>query len=334
MVNKIILLISIIAFLFSTSKILAQSTNNVESYPSVQLSNGTLDVLVFVPDKDKGYYRSVRFEWSGFMAQVTYKGHTFFQDPYYQDDGGPVPVKHDPLNTGCGTGIAEEFRNPLGYETAAAGEPFLKIGVGLLEKSDSKPYFFAEPYKIIKPGEWKVTHGQDWILFEQSISTGFGYAYQYSKKISLAPGQPEITVLHILKNTGTKMIASNPYCHNFFCFDKNPAGPDYAFQFTVPIVTIDSFKDKAVINGNSFRLLKYLAGSDPVGGAINIGKRNEFLVSNSKSGTKVFVKGDNPLSSFYIYIWKPGYCPEPMIDIKIEPGAKQEWTNHYRFEVD
>ena len=42
---------------------------NSESYPSVELSNGLLDALIFIPDKDNGYYRSVRFDWSGLMAR-------------------------------------------------------------------------------------------------------------------------------------------------------------------------------------------------------------------------------------------------------------------------
>jgi len=299
----------------------------------MQLSNGIIDVQVFLPDKDTSYYRSARFDWSGFLAQVTYRGHTFFQNPIKPDDG-PSSVLHDPLNTGSGTGIAEEFRDPLGYDTAANNELFLKIGVGLLEKSGPKAYFFAEPYKILKPGQWSVTCGKDWILFEQTISTGFGYGYQYSKKISLVPGKPEISVLHILKNTGTKMIKSNTYCHNYFCFDNDFAGTNYALRFENEIKAIDNFKDKAIISGNSFRLLKNPSGSDPVSGAVNVGTKNEFNLSNSKSRTTVFVKGDNPLSSFYIYIWRPGFCPEPMIDLNIKPGEKQEWTNQYRFRIN
>ena len=41
---------------------LAQGNAKAADYPSVRLSNGILDVSVFLPDKDKGYYRSARFE--------------------------------------------------------------------------------------------------------------------------------------------------------------------------------------------------------------------------------------------------------------------------------
>ena len=306
--------------------------NNSESYPSVGLSNGLLDALIFIPDKDNGYYRSTRFDWSGFLAQVTYKKHTYFQD--WSEMESPMPGAHDPLNTASGTGIAEEFREPLGYQNAAVGEPFLKIGVGLLEKKAGKPYFFAEPYKIIQPGGWATTHSNDWILFEQSLSTNFGYSYRYSKKITLVQGKPEITVSHILFNTGVKPIFSNTYCHNYFLFDKDHAGINYTLKFTNPIEELDSFKDKASIEENSFRLLNNLTGSKPVAGAVNVGKKYEFAISNSKTGTKVHVTGDNPLSSFFIYITPPAFCPEPMIDLNINPGQKQEWNNHYCFAAE
>ena len=305
---------------------------NSESYPSVVLSNGILDALIFIPDKDNGYYRSVRFDWSGFMAQVTYNGHTFFQD--WSELESPMPGIHDPLNTASGTGIAEEFREPLGYENASIGQPFLKIGVGLLEKPWNNAYFFAEPYKILHPGEWKINQGKDWILFEQSISTESGYAYRYSKRISLLPGKPEISVSHVLVNSGTKQIISNTYCHNFFRFDKDDAGTNYTIKFAQAVTPIDSFKDKALISGNTFRLINNLYGKTPVAGAVNVGTKNEFTVTNSKTGTKISVTGDNPLSSFYLYIWQAAMCTEPMITINIKPGQKQEWTNRYHFEIE
>ena len=263
---------------------------------------------------------------------MTYNGHTFFQD--WSERESPMPGIHDPLNTASGTGIAEEFREPLGYETAAIGETFLKIGVGLLEKPWNKAYFFAEPYKILHPGEWKINQGKDWILFEQSISANSGYGYRYSKKISLLPGKPEISVSHVLVNSGTRQIISNTYCHNFFRFDKDDAGTNYTIQFAQDVKPIDSFEDKALISGNTFRLINNLYGKTPVSGAVNVGTKNEFIVANAKTGTKISVSGDNPLSSFYLYIWQAALCPEPMIDINIKPGQKQEWTNHYRFEIE
>jgi len=40
-------------------------------HPKEKLSNGKLDVVVFLPDKDNGYYRSTRFDWSGLVPCVS-----------------------------------------------------------------------------------------------------------------------------------------------------------------------------------------------------------------------------------------------------------------------
>lgn len=312
--------------------IFSQEAINNERYPFIKLSNGILDALVFIPDKGKGYYRSSRFDWSGFMAQVEFKRHTFFQD--WTEKDRPGNGYHDPLNTAAGTGIAEEFRDPLGYEKAVAGDPFLKIGIGLLQKLNKNKYFFAENYKILYTGEWKTSSGSDWILFEQSINTELGYSYIYSKKISLTIREPEISVFHSLKNTGTLQIISNTYCHNFFCFDKDIPGTNYSLQFCNPIELSDSLKAKVSLDGNSIHLLNNIKEKDTVAGALTTGSGYGFTLSNATTGTKVIVSGDNPLSSFYVYISLQSLCPEPMIDLNIDPGSKQEWTIHYRFEAN
>ena len=95
-----------------------------------------------MPDEEKGYYRSTRFDWSGIIAQVEYVGLSFFQE-WIDYIGTISPGKLDSYDSGTGTGTAEEFRKPLGYEDAKPGSPFLKIGVGILERADEKPYHFA-----------------------------------------------------------------------------------------------------------------------------------------------------------------------------------------------
>jgi hypothetical protein len=46
----------------------------------------------------------------------------------------------------------------LGYKEASPGEPFIKIGIGLLEKVDEPNYRFWQAYKIIKVGKWEVSY--------------------------------------------------------------------------------------------------------------------------------------------------------------------------------
>lgn len=63
--------------------------------------NGKVDVLVFLLDKNDGYYRSTRFEWSGVIPCVSLNGHRFF---------GEWLSQYDPLKNDAVTGPVEEFR--------------------------------------------------------------------------------------------------------------------------------------------------------------------------------------------------------------------------------
>src|SRR5215813_4323923 len=100
-------------------------------HPKEMLSNGKLDVLVFLPDKNNGYYRSTRFDWSGVVPCVSLNGHRFFGEWFAQYD----PLKNDSI-----TGPVEEFRSddgPMGYDKP----------IELPVKAD------AIGYKDAKPGE-------------------------------------------------------------------------------------------------------------------------------------------------------------------------------------
>ena len=97
------------------------------AYPHVTLSNGILEMSVFLPDAEKGFYRSTRFDWTGIPCQLTFKGHTFFMKR-------PFQRPHDPLTPGHGMSLAEEFDIggnvpiPQRFEEAKPGETFMKIG--------------------------------------------------------------------------------------------------------------------------------------------------------------------------------------------------------------
>jgi hypothetical protein len=47
-------------------------------FPKAVLSNGSVQAVVYLPDAQKGYYRSTRFDWSGVVPCLAYKGHTYF----------------------------------------------------------------------------------------------------------------------------------------------------------------------------------------------------------------------------------------------------------------
>ena len=72
--------------------------------------------------------------------------------------------------------------------------------------------------------EWKIRKKSDEILFEHTLSHK-GYAYVYTKTITLAEGRPVLVISHSLRNTGTLPAKTEMYNHNFFVFDNKPVGP-------------------------------------------------------------------------------------------------------------
>ncbi len=134
------------------------------SYPKAAISNGAVNAVLYLPDAKNGYYRGSRFDWSGVVGCLAYKGHTYFGVwfPHYD------PLLHDAI-----TGPVEEFRSSngdsaLNYDQAKPGEPFVKIGVGVLRKIDDSPYKFTAAYPLIDGGQMDGSHN----AAERLLQTG------------------------------------------------------------------------------------------------------------------------------------------------------------------
>jgi len=327
---RIVLLVGIsLSFgLYSLVSIGGQAA--ADEYPSAEISNGLIKMKLFLPDPEKGYYRGTRFDWSGVMSQLEYKGHNYFDEWKTTHD----PEVHDDI-----VGPVEEFKTrgtALGYDEAKAGEPFIKIGIGLLEKTDEPNYNFSYPYKIIKAGTWKVKVGADWVMFRQEFSDESGWGYRYTKRIEMARGKPEFTIEHTLKNTGSKHIETHQYNHNFFVIDGTPIGRDYALKFPFQVKATRDLKGLMEINGNEFAFVKDLAEGSlftELEGFGDSADDHEIVIENRKTGAGVKISGDRPISMFNFWTIKTTVCPEPYIELNIPPGEKEKWETHYQFYV-
>ena len=118
-----------------------------DQFPQTEITNGVIRAHLYLPDSNNGYYRGTRFDWSGVISDLEYKGHTYFGKWYKEEHD---PGFHDHL-----AGPVEEF-TPVGYDEAKTGETFLKIGVGMLVKPEEAKYSFATRYKNTNSGAWKV----------------------------------------------------------------------------------------------------------------------------------------------------------------------------------
>jgi len=207
-----------------------------QNFPSHVITNGEITARVYLPDAKNGFYKSTRFDWSGAIASLQYKGHQFYgnwfskiTDIYdfgYEPNDDVISAEFTAM-----VGPAEEF-GAIGYNEAKPGGVFVKPGIGALRRVDDTGYNHSKPYEIANGGKWKITRGTDAIEFVHTLTEpSIDFGYVYTKVIRLTKGKPQMTIEHVLKNTGKQPIVTNVYDHNFTTLDHQPPGPDYEISF-------------------------------------------------------------------------------------------------------
>jgi hypothetical protein len=301
------------------------------SYPKASISNGIIDAVVYLPNAKNGYYRGSRFDWSGVVGCLTWKGHTYFGVwfPHYD------PFLHDAI-----TGPVEEFRSgddrgPLNYDQAKPGEPFVKPGVGVLRRIDDGPFKFSAPYPLVDGGKWTVRPGRGGVFFQQDLKSPSGIAYVYKKKLKLDKHRPILILEHELKNTGTETIDTEVYNHDFFMLDGAPSGPGMIVRFPFEPKAESALGNGARIDGKEIIYERELETGQTAAGALTGYSGNvsdyDFYVENRNTGAGVEQSGDLPISKIYFWSIRTTICPEAYVHLKIPPGQTAHWTIRYRF---
>jgi hypothetical protein len=324
--------------------LLAAASLCAADYPSAEISSGDLRVKLYLPDARTGFYRASRFDWSGMITSLMYRGHEYYGpwfqrvDPSVRDfiyDG--VDIVASPSTAAVGP--AEEFitgeNQPLGYNDAKAGGSFVKIGVGALRKPDDSEYDQFRLYELADGGTWTVQRTAQSIEFTQTLTdpeTGYGYVYR--KTISVSKN--EMTIRHRLRNTGSKPIDTNVYNHNFLRIDGIAPGPDYTI--TVPFA-IQSQRppdpSRAEIRGNQIVYRKLLVDQDSVWTSIEgfgrDAKDYDVRIENNRSHAGLRITGDRPLESESLWSIRAVLAVEPFVKIHAAPGEEFSWSMKYTY---
>jgi hypothetical protein len=326
--------------------------------PTASISNGKVHATLQLPDVNDGYYRAARFDWSGSIASLEAAGHSYFGQWSNRRD----PKVHDSI-----TGPVEDYA-PLNYDDAKPGESFVKIGVGVLKKMDEQPYRFATAYEFIDHGKWSVRHGSDFVEYRHELTDPqSGYGYVYTKTVRLTPGKAQLTIEHVLRNTGKKAIATNVYNHGFFMLDQQPTGPDITVTFPFEARAAREMTGLAEVRGKQIVYLKELpenqaGGGAPTGASAAAGsgaagvapggapargggqastqiegfsttdpKDFDIAIENHKTGAGVRILGNRPLWRINFWSVKTTVCPEAYVEVKEEPGRTFRWKLTYDF---
>ncbi|MCE7043966.1 hypothetical protein [Dyadobacter sp. CY312] len=298
-------------------------------FPRARISNGLIKAELYLPDKTNGYYRGTRFDWGGVMPELEYKGHHFFGQwfPEYN------PTLHDAI-----MGPVEEF-SVLGFNEAAVGAEFLKIGVGTLLKPDDNAYSFARTYEVKNGGKWKVKKRKNRIEFTHELTDATGYAYRYKKIVRLVKGKTEMVLEHSLKNIGRKSIETSVYNHNFFVIDKEPTNENMKMSFPFEVSAEGrGFGTTALTENKSITYTRSLAKGESVfsAGLKGLGDTAadyDITIQNLKSGAGVRITADQPIDKLVYWACSTTACPEPYIKLSVKSGETINWKINYDFSV-
>jgi hypothetical protein len=339
--------------------------------PSHRITNGDISATVYLPDAKNGFYTTTRFDWSGAVGRLNYKGHEYYgtwfskiADIYDFGYEGPEKVVISADFTAM-VGPADEF-GELGYGDVESGGLFVKPGVGVL-KRDEGTYNHSRPYAIANSGTWDVRKSRDAVEFTHTLSEpSINFGYVYTKIVRLTPGKPQMTIAHVMRNTGSKPIVTNVYNHNFTTIDTLPTGPDVEITVPWPMTRAvgraspprpepppdpyaplaagqrmgtqcshPTMRPLANPQGNRLVYAKVLEGAECYSASFTgfgaEAKDNDIRVENKRAGAGVRITGDRPLVRFGYWSIRTVVAPEPYIDINIAPGQQFAWTNTFDY---
>lgn len=309
--------------------------------PIAEITNGTIRAMVYLPDPVNGFYQGTRFDWSGVVRSIQANGHLYY-GPWFTKRSATVRDfiydREDIVAGPCSStmGPADEFR-PLGYEAAQPGGTFVKIGVGVLRRTDEKAYDAFKLYPVADHGKWSVKRRDDSIEILHILSDeSSGYRYEYRKTLRLVKGKSEMKLAHSLKNMGKDAIETQVYNHNFLVIDgKGPqAGTTVMLPFAVSTGRAPN-PDLAVIEGNKVVYKKTLAGEDvvsfPITGFGDTASDHEIRIENSALKAGMSIRGDKPLRSVNLWSIRSNVSVEPFVDVSVAPGKEFRWTSSYRY---
>jgi len=286
-----------------------------------RLKNKNLEIQIDLPDEN---YNFSRFDWTGKITQLI-----------FQNIPLSIDERIDMVNEAdIGKGFFNEFGidSALGFEEAARGEWFHKIGVGVLQKEDDE-YLFHKKYEI-KPAQFKITTAPNKIVFNCISATVNGYAYVLRKEIALQ--ESGFTINYVLENMGKKDIRTNEYVHNFMSINKALIGSDYVLKFPFQIKperfgeTVN-LEQKVVLwpNDIGFKstpneqfFFSNLSGGENVDAA--------WELLNHKHKIGISETGSFKTNKVNLWGWKHVISPELFIPIFIQPGESTEWSRTYK----
>lgn len=313
-----------------------QPATALENFHHVTIGNGLITAQVYPPGKNE-LYRGTRFDHAGVVFHVAYQGQdydTYWFDRFVADP--TVTAKQPPyVQTSCCavSGPVEEF-SAVGFEQAGMGGRFLKPGIGIFRRDNDDPARFPT-LPALNDGTRTFGATKSSARFTQVIDDPkSGYGYHYEKIVTLVPGKAQMTISHVLINTGRKDIDTTVYCHNFLTL--SPGNEHLVITAPFNIKPQTPFQPHLTkVEGKTIRYLapvppgemvrSYLDGFGDSAGDY------DFTVTNTRTGFGQRIRGDQPIVKINMWSIDRTYSLEPYIAISLKPGETKRWTYTYDY---
>jgi hypothetical protein len=308
----------------------------LEDFPHVQISNGRLTAQVYPPGK-KQLYQGTRFDHAGVVFHVTYKGQdysTYWFDRFVIDpaDEGKYPpgTQHSCCDV---SGPVEEFA-AVGFEEAGMGGRFMKPGIGIFKRDNDNAMKFPT-LPALNEGKRSFKATKSGARFTQDLQDPqSGYGYSYTKTITLVPGKAQMTIAHVMKNTGSKDIVTTVFCHNFLSL--SPASEHLVITAPFAWSAVEPFQpDLVKLDGKTIRYLapipKGITTQSVLTGFGDKVSDYDFTVTNTKTGFGQRIRADQPVAKINMWSINTTYSLEPYVAISLKPGETKRWTYTYDF---
>jgi len=304
-------------------------TTLANDYPKAEISNNDIKVKLYLPDEKKGYYTSTRFDWSGIIYDLEYKGHSYF--------GSWIP-NPNPLSFTDKLGPVDVF-SPILHSSNESGDKLIKIGIGLVASPSDNPYHEKTKAVILDSGTWSITKENSRIQFTHKLNAD-PFAYEYTKNIQLTRNEPEFVLTHTLKNTGTKPLKTSVYNHNFIVIDQKSVGKGFEITFSKSVsgskIKNSGFTkvvDNKIVFTKDFSKYDHI-NSRSISGYADKSSPFECTIINHLTGAGLTIKGDQPISKLALWSYYKTISPEPFTSIEIKPGEIFSWNYHYTFFIE
>lgn len=226
-------------------------------------------------------------------------------------------------------GLSDEFGlygdGVLGYEAAATGETFVKIGVGRLVRDTAENYDFAHPYPVAALFPVEVAAGDASLSVSQRAGD-----YHYRKSYELR-GADGLVIHYELTNTGAEPWTFEHYNHHWFRAEHVAVGPGYR------VVTGFELPEAET----AFRRTPFsLEMAAPLAAGAAAYYASDLDGAPAGSGAFEWQVDGVPViryqasfapDRFAVYAAADGFCPEVFTRVALEPGATAAWSASYRF---